>query len=43
MIFTISLLLGTFYLWADKTELDLVTKGEGRLIVKGKNQHPNCS
>jgi adhesin transport system membrane fusion protein len=32
------LLLGTFYLWADKTELDLVTKGEGRLIVKGKNQ-----
>lgn len=38
LIFTISALLIVFYFWADKTELDLVTKGEGRLIVEGKNQ-----
>ena len=38
LIFTISALLIIFYFWADKTELDLVTKGEGRLIAEGKNQ-----
>ena len=35
LIFTISALLIIFYFWADKTELDLVTKGEGRLIAEG--------
>ena len=38
LIVTISFLLLIFYFWADYTELDLVTKGEGRLIVEGKNQ-----
>lgn len=38
LIVTISFLLLIFYFWADFTELDLVTKGEGRLIVEGKNQ-----
>jgi len=38
LIITISFLLLIFYFWADYTKLDLVTKGEGRLIVEGKNQ-----
>jgi len=38
LVITISFLLLIFYFWADYTKLDLVTKGEGRLIVEGKNQ-----
>ena len=38
LIFLITSLLLIFYFWAGETELDLVTKGEGRLIVEGKNQ-----
>lgn len=38
LVITISSLLLVFYFWADYTELDLVIKGEGRLIVEGKNQ-----
>ena len=38
LIFLITSLLLVFYFWAGETELDLVTKGEGRLIVEGKNQ-----
>lgn len=38
LIIVIVGLLVVSYIWAGKTELDLVTKGEGRLIVKGKNQ-----
>ncbi|NBQ26532.1 MAG: HlyD family type I secretion periplasmic adaptor subunit [Rhodobacteraceae bacterium] len=38
LILVISALLIVTYIWAGNTDLDLVTKGEGRLIVKGKNQ-----
>ena len=38
LVITISFLLIIFYFWADYTKLDLVTKGEGRLIVEGNNQ-----
>ena len=38
MIFLIATLLVVFYFWCSLTVLDLVTKGEGRLVVRGKNQ-----
>ncbi len=37
----IALLLGLLaagYFWADKTQLDLITRGEGRLIAEGQNK-----
>ena len=37
----IALLLGLLaagYFWAEKTQLDLITRGEGRLIAEGQNK-----
>ena len=31
-------LLATGYFWAEKTQLDLITRGEGRLIAEGQNK-----
>tara|TARA_Y100000385_G_scaffold56378_1_gene53982 strand:+ start:769 stop:2031 length:1263 start_codon:yes stop_codon:yes gene_type:complete len=38
MIFLLMLLLAVGYYWAKETTLDLITRGEGRLIAEGQNK-----
>ena len=38
MIALLIALLGAAYYWAKETDLDLITRGEGRLIAEGQNK-----